>query len=133
MKVEPGVMIQLGYGKYFRSESIIGLEPIEEERGPGKRTNVYIEGFSNPIVASRGEGAILRDLTRSPDEIVQMQENTELLKDLLDSLSGIPPMLRSIIREQGNWDLDRLERHVREVLETELDPEDNSQQLLLSV
>lgn len=133
MKVEPGVMIQLGYGKYFRSESIIGLEPIEEERGPGKRTNVYIEGFSNPIVASRGEGAILRDLTRSPDEIVQMQENTELLKDLLDSLSGIPPMLRSIIREQGNWDLDRLERHVREVLETELDPDDNSQQLLLSV
>lgn len=133
MKVEPGVMIQLGYGKYFRSESIIGLEPIEEERGPGKRTNVYIEGFSNPIVASRGEGAILRDLTRSPDEIVQMQENTELLKDLLDSLSGIPPMLRSIIREQGNWDLDRLERHVREVLETELDPEDSSQQLLLSV
>ncbi|MBB16996.1 hypothetical protein CMK22_17155 [Candidatus Poribacteria bacterium] len=133
MKVEPGVMIQLGYGKYFRSESIIGLEPIEEERGPGKRTNVYIEGFSNPIVASRGEGAILRDLTRSPDEIVQMQENTELLKDLLDSLSGIPPMLRSIIREQGNWDLDRLERHVREVLETELDPEDDSQQLLLSV
>ncbi len=133
MKVEPGVMIQLGYGKYFRSESIIGLEPIEEERGPGKRTNVYIEGFSNPIVASRGEGAILRDLTRSPDEIVQMQENTELLKDLLDSLSGIPPMLRSIIREQGNRDLDRLERHVREVLETELDPEDNSQQLLLSV
>ena len=133
MKVEPGVMIQLGYGKYFRSESIIGLEPIEEERGPGKRTNVYIEGFSNPIVASRGEGAILRDLTRGPDEIVQMQENTELLKDLLDSLSGIPPMLRSIIREQGNWDLDRLERHVREVLETELDPEDDSQQLLLSV
>ena len=133
MKVEPGVMIQLGYGKYFRSESIIGLEPIEEERGPGKRTNVYIEGFSNPIVASRGEGAILRDLTRSPDEIVQMQQNTELIKELLDSLSGIPPMLRSIIREQGNWDLDRLERHVREVLETELDPDDNSQQLLLSV
>ena len=133
MKVEPGVMIQLGYGKYFRSESIMGLEPIEEERGPGKRTNVYIEGFSNPIVASRGEGAILHDLTRSPDEIIQIREHTELIKDLLDSISGIPPMLRSIIRDQGNWDLDRLERHVREILETELDPEDNNQQLLLSV
>ena len=133
MKVEPGVMIQLGYGKYFRSESIIGLEPIEEERGPGKRTNVYIEGFSNPIIASRGEGAILRDLTRSPDEIVRIREHTELLKDLLDSISGIPSLLRSIIRDQGNWDLDRLERHVREVLATELDPEDNNQQLLLSV
>ena len=133
MKVELGVMIQLGYGKYFRSESIMGLEPIEEERGPGKRTNVYIEGFSNPIVASRGEGAILHDLTRSPDEIIQIREHTELLKDLLDSISGIPPMLRSIIRDQGNWDLDRLERHVREILETELDPEDNNQQLLLSV
>ena len=132
MKVEPGVMIQLGYGKYFRSESIIGLEPIEEERGPGKRTNVYIEGFSNPIIASRGEGAILRDLTRSPDEIIQIREHTELLKDLLDSISGIPSLLRSIIPDQGNWDLDRLERHVREVLETDLDPEDNNQQLLLS-
>ena len=133
MKVEPGVMIQLGYGKYFRSESIMGLEPIEEERGPGKRTNVYIEGFSNPIIASKGEGAILRDLTRSPDEIVRIREHTELLKDLLDNISGIPSLLRSIIRDQGNWDLDRLERHVREVLETELDPEDNNQQLLLSV
>ena len=133
MKVEPGVMIQLGYGKYFRSESIIGLEPIEEERGPGKRTNVYIEGFSNPIIASKGEGAILRDLTRSPDEIVRIREHTELLKDLLDSISGIHSLLRSIIRDQGYWDLDRLERHVREVLETELDPEDNNQQLLLSV
>ena len=29
MKVEPGLMVPLGYGKYFRSDRIVGLEPIE--------------------------------------------------------------------------------------------------------
>ena len=38
MKIEKGRMIALGYGRYFRSENIVGLERIEEGRGPGKRT-----------------------------------------------------------------------------------------------
>jgi len=42
-----------------------------------------------------------------------------LLKDILESVADIPPMLRSIIRDQGEWDLDRLEEHMREVLEAE--------------
>jgi hypothetical protein len=41
MRIDKGLMIPLGYGKYFRSDSIVGLEPIEENRGPGKRTRVY--------------------------------------------------------------------------------------------
>jgi hypothetical protein len=35
MNIEPGRMVPLGYGKYFRSDRIVGLEPIEEGRGPG--------------------------------------------------------------------------------------------------
>ena len=65
MKIEYGNMVALGYGKYFKSDSIIGLEPIEEGRGPGKRTMVYIVERSEAIIASRSTGAILRDLVES--------------------------------------------------------------------
>jgi hypothetical protein len=119
MKIEQGTMIALGYGKYFRSDAIVGLEPIEEGRGAGKRTKVYINGHTDPIIASRTEGTILRDLLEAPEEITQAREHTELLRDILESIADIPPMLRSIIRDQGKWDLDRLEEHMREVLEVE--------------
>ncbi len=38
MKMEKGRMVALGYGKYLRSDSVVEFEPIEEGRGPGKRT-----------------------------------------------------------------------------------------------
>ena len=49
----------------------------------------------------------------------EAREHTELLRDILESVADIPSMLRSIIRDQGRWDLDRLEEHMREVLEAE--------------
>jgi hypothetical protein len=116
MRVEKGVMVALGYGKYFRSESIVGLEPIEENRGPGRRTKVHVEGLGEPLVASRSEGAILRDLTETPNEIVKAREQYELLSDIADTVAEINPMLRSIIRDQGQWDLDRLEERLRDLL-----------------
>jgi len=116
MRIERGLMVALGYGKFFRSDRIVGLEPIEEGRGPGKRTNVYIDNLSHSIVASRSEGAILRDLLESPEEITRSTEQRQLLADILDSIEEINPMLRSIIRDQGAWDIDRLEERVREVL-----------------
>jgi len=116
MRVEKGVMVPLGYGKYFRSESIVGLEPIEENRGPGRRTNVYIENLNMPVVASRSESAILRDLTETPNEIVKAREQYEMLSDIADTVAAINPMLRSIIRDQGKWDLDRLEERLRDLL-----------------
>jgi hypothetical protein len=119
MRVEKGNMIALGYGKYFRSESIVGLEPIEEGRGPGRRTKVHVENLSEPLVASRSEGAILRDLTESPNEVVRAREQYELLSDIADTITEINPLLRSIIRDQGKWDLDRLEERLREVLVVE--------------
>ena len=97
----------------------MGLEPIEDERDPGKRTKVYIDGHTNPIIASRTAGTILQDMTEAPREITQTREHTELLKDILESVTEIPPMLRSIIRDQGQWDLDRLEARMKEVLEVE--------------
>lgn len=116
MKIESGNMIALGYGKYFKSDSITGLVPIEENRGPGRRTWVYVAGHPEPIVASRSEGAILRDLVEMPSEVTRVREQRHLLIDILDTISGIDPMLRRIIREQGRWDLDLLEERIGELV-----------------
>lgn len=117
MRVEKGVMVALGYGKYFRSDHIVGLEPIEDGRGSGQRTRVYLEQRPTPIVASRSEGTILRDLVNTPKEVTQAQEQHQLLCDILETLSDINPMLRSIIRDQGQWDIDKLEVRLRAVLQ----------------
>jgi hypothetical protein len=119
MKIEKGQMVPLGYGKYFRSDSIVGLEPIEEGRGPGKRTRVYIEHLSEPVVASRSEGALLRDLVALPREVTRTREQQDALHDILDAIDDINPILRSIIRDQGRWDLDRLEERLKELLREE--------------
>lgn len=119
MKIEKGSLVPLGYGKYFRSDSIVGLEPIEEGRGPGKRTKVYIEHLDTPMIASRSEGAIVRDLVDLPQEVTRAREQHEVLSDILDTIGEINPLLRSIIRDQGHWDLDRLEERIREILRDE--------------
>ena len=116
MRVEKGVMVALGYGKYFRSDRIVGLATIEDGRGPGRRTNVFIEGQAEAIVASHSEGAILRDVTETPREVTRAREQYELLSDIADTISQINPLLRSIIRDQGQWDLDRLEEQIKETL-----------------
>jgi hypothetical protein len=119
MRVEKGIMVPLGYGKYFRSDTIVGLEPIEEGRGPGNRTRVYVEHLANPIIASRSEGAILRDMGEMPEEVIRSQEQHDVLRDILDTISAINPLLRSIIRDQGHWDLNRLEERLRDILREE--------------
>ena len=106
MNIEKGRMVPLGYGKYLRSDSIVGLEPLEEGRGPGQRTKVYIENLPAPLLASRSEGVILRDMVEMPKEITKSREQRDLIN----------PLLHSIIRDQGKWDLDRLEERIRDVL-----------------
>ncbi len=56
-------LIALGYGKFARADRIYALVPLEgSDRGDGRRTLVHVEGIDEPIVASRSEGAIARDL-----------------------------------------------------------------------
>ena len=46
-------MIFLGFGKYARADKIYAIEPIRDDRrGHGRRTLVWVEGVSDPIVAS---------------------------------------------------------------------------------
>jgi hypothetical protein len=59
-------LIPLGYGKFVRADRVYALVPLEgPERGDGRRTLVHVEGIDEPIVASRSEGAIARDVAVS--------------------------------------------------------------------
>lgn len=116
MRIDKGVMVPLGYGKFFRSDSIIGIEPIETDRGPGQRTKVYVDACPEPVIASRSENAILRDLIGTPRELTKVREQHQLLSDILDTIKDINPVMRAIIRDQGKWDLDRLEERIRGIL-----------------
>jgi len=56
-------MVALGYGKFIRADRIFGLVPLEgSQRGDGRRTLVYVEGIPEPLIASRSEQAIARDV-----------------------------------------------------------------------
>jgi hypothetical protein len=56
-------LIPLGYGKFVRADRIYALVPLEgPSRGDGRRTFVHVEGIETPLIASRSEGAIARDL-----------------------------------------------------------------------
>ena len=116
MSIQKGLMVPLGYGKYCRADSIVGLEPLGESRGPGQRTKVYLENLATPIIASRSEEAILRDIVRMLKEGMRIQEHREVLCEILGAIGDINPLLRSFIRDQGKWDLDRLEERIRNVL-----------------
>jgi hypothetical protein len=69
MKLQSAVLVHLGFGKYVRSDQVTAVIPIEEERGPGRRTFVHLQGEADPIVASRAEDTIVRDLVQEPREV----------------------------------------------------------------
>jgi hypothetical protein len=57
------MLVPLGYGKYVRADRVFALVPLEgDDRGDGRRTLVYVEGIEDPVIASRSEGAIARDI-----------------------------------------------------------------------
>jgi len=56
-------LVPLGYGKFVRADRVYALVPLEgADRGDGRRTLVHVEGIDEPLVASRSESAIARDL-----------------------------------------------------------------------
>ena len=70
MRIQTGQIVSLGYGRYVRSDEVVAIEPITEERGPGRRCLVWVRGVADPIVASRSQTAIIRDLV-TPTEPVR--------------------------------------------------------------
>jgi hypothetical protein len=108
-------MVFLGFGKYARADKIYALEPLGEgERGHGRRTRVWVEGVSEPIVASRTERTILAD----------MGEDSAFRKPLLDDALDLAERLAEQ-SQSGKVDLADLGRRARRLLEATAKPDDD--------
>jgi hypothetical protein len=116
LEVKKGVVVALGYGKYFLSDKIVGFVPIEENRGPARRTFVYVEGITDPVVASRTEATILKDMTREGPGAVEAEMALELVERIHSDLIHVGPMLRRSIKEECGLDLDDIERRIKDIL-----------------
>lgn len=116
MKIQPSVLVHLGFGKYVRSDNVVAVIPVEQERGPGRRTIVYLQGQDEPLLASRSEDTIVRDLVQEPHEVTQSRQQQEILRDLLQSLDKVNATVRRISRDEGGLDLDQLEHRILGVL-----------------
>ncbi len=109
MKVIPDRLVPLGSGKFVRSDRIVALVPIEEDRGSGRRTLVYVENISEPLVAGRTENTILRDMVGAESGSI------ELLRELQVQIGQVRPLLKSSIRSEAGLDLDQLSRRISEL------------------
>ncbi|MGO1368919.1 MAG: hypothetical protein ACTHVE_09775 [Senegalia sp. (in: firmicutes)] len=124
MEVRKDIIVPLGYGKYIRSDKIVGLKPIEDDRGPGKRTYVYVEGIESPMIASRTETTILSNIVETPSEIMEATAAIELLKDILDDINQIGPMLKKSIKKEAKLDLEKISFKIEEILNSDSEIEE---------
>ena len=117
MDIKRDRMVFLGYGKYWRSDGIIGLMPIEEERGPKRRTSVFVQGRPDPIVASRTEQSILEDMGATESGF-QTQALREAITELLAAFHEFSPVLRRALLSENHFDVEQWEQRVGELLRT---------------
>ncbi len=115
MRVRQNEIVPLGYGKFCRAEKIIGLEPIEKDRGPARRTLVFLDGVPEPIVASRSGESILRDMVEQ-EEGVEASVALDLMEDMMHAMEKVGPMLRRSIRDEAGLDIDEMVVRIRKVL-----------------
>ena len=116
VRIQPGQLISLGYGKFVRSDEVISVESITDERGPGRRSLVRLRGVVEPIVASRADASIVDDLVTPPDEALRMREMRTTLGRVVGGLEGIPAVLQPAIRQETDVDVEALVAEARRVL-----------------
>ena len=122
MDVKRGRRVFLGYGKYWRSDRILGLMPIEEGRGPGQRTSVFIEGRAEPIVASRTEQSILEDMGATDDSF-RLEALREATRELLEAFHEFSPVLRRALHNEHHFDVEKWEVRLGALLQPAEHPE----------
>jgi hypothetical protein len=122
MDIKRDRMVFLGYGKYWRSDGIVGLMPIEEERGPKRRTNVFVEGRAEPIIASRTEQSILEDMGATEGGL-HVQALREAVTELLAAFHELSPALRRTLEQEHQFDVQQWEQRLGEMLRAPQPPE----------
>ncbi|WP_047865554.1 hypothetical protein [Rubrobacter aplysinae] len=109
MKAITDRIVSLGFGKYVRADRVVALAPIEEDRGSGRRTLVWVDGLDEPLVAGRTESTILRDMVGAESGAI------ELLSELQQQIGQVRPLLKSSIRSEAGLDLDQFARRISEL------------------
>ncbi len=116
MEIKPNRLVYLGYGKYWRSDQIVGFIPIEDERGPGRRTYVHVATLTEPLVASRSEEAIRREMAAGGEEQFKVEELRLAAVELLEDLTDLSPVLRRMLLNEGGVDVRRWEARLRSLV-----------------
>jgi hypothetical protein len=110
-------MVFLGFGKFARSDRIYALEPLRgDERGGGRRTRVWVDGLSTPIIASRTERTILHDMGQDD------AADAPIVADALDLAERL-----AAAAETGHVDLGDLGRRARRLLAATTRREDDDE------
>jgi hypothetical protein len=117
VRIQPGQLVPLGYGKYVRSDDVTAIDPIVEDRGPGRRTYVWVRGVAEPLIASRSEAAIVDDLVTPAEEAQRMQQLRSMLNRVVSELEGAPPMLRRLLSDEAGLDVAALTDEARRMLD----------------
>jgi hypothetical protein len=107
-------MVFLGFGKYARADKIYALEPlVGDERGGGRRTQVWVEGVAQPLVAGRTERTILHEMGQ------EAAGPSPVLDEALDLAERL-----AAAAEEGRVDLGDLGRRARRLLASTSRPEE---------
>jgi hypothetical protein len=113
-------MIHLGYGKFWRSDEIVGLMPIEAGRGPGRRTEIYVATRDEPIVGSRSQRSILTDMSHAAATALQANRIRETLSELIDAFGEIEPGQRLTLASQAGFEVAEWEERLAELVSEQL-------------
>ncbi len=108
MTIQSDQLISLGYERYVRSDEVTAIEPIVDDRGPGRRAFVWVRGRPDAMVASRSERAIADDLRTRADDVAHLEELRSTLRAVARQLDAVPGVLRRVIREEAGVDLEEL-------------------------
>jgi len=115
MTIQSDQLVSLGYGRFVRSNEVVAIEPIVEQRGPGRRTLVWVRGVPDALIASRSERAIADDLLTRAEDAAHLREMRGLLRSLSRRLDTVPAVLRRVLREESGVDIDDLIREATQV------------------
>ena len=117
MRIQPGELVPLGHGSWVRSEKVVAIEPIREARGPGRRSLVWVRGLPEPLVASRSEESLLRDLTRPRETVNRVQRLEGAVERVASSIDRIPPVLLRVVAQETGQDLRAVASEARDVVD----------------
>ena len=116
MRIQGGQLVALGYGRYVRSDEVVAVEPIVEDRGPGRRSLVWARGLADPLVGSRSEGAVVDDLVTPAEDAARMRDLRHALERVTEALEAVPPVLRRVLDQETGIDLSSVVDDARRVL-----------------